>query len=107
MVGIHPHEERASVRVPEPRRDGRNIHAGLDGGGGEGIAKIMMRQQLDPELLAGPGEGLPRLAYRQNLTLGINVRNPVNGHAGGVLAAGVEFFQERSGRRFQRNLSVG
>jgi hypothetical protein len=38
MVGVHPHEERTAVRVPEPRRDGRNIHAGLDGGCGEGIA---------------------------------------------------------------------
>jgi hypothetical protein len=37
MVGIHPHEERAAVRVPEPRRDGRNIHAGLDGGCSERI----------------------------------------------------------------------
>jgi hypothetical protein len=38
MVGIHPHEERTAVRVPEPGRDGWNIHAGLDGGRGEGIA---------------------------------------------------------------------
>jgi hypothetical protein len=38
MVGVHPHEERTAVRVPEPRRDGRNIHAGLDGGRGERIA---------------------------------------------------------------------
>ncbi len=67
----------------------------------------MMRQQLDAEHLAGPGEGLSRLAYRQNLTLGINVRNPVNGHAGGGLAADVEFFQERSRRRYQPNLAVG
>lgn len=37
MVGVHPHQERTAVRVPEPRRDGRNIHAGLDGGRGEGI----------------------------------------------------------------------
>jgi len=67
----------------------------------------MMRQQLDAELLAGPGEGLSRLAYRQDPALGVNVRNTVNGHAGGVLAAGVEFFQERSGGRDQRNLAVG
>ena len=50
----------------------------------------MMRQQLDAELLAGPGEGLSRLAYRQDPALGVNVRNTVNGHAGGVLAAGVD-----------------
>lgn len=38
MVGIHPHEERTTIRVPDPRRDPRNIHPGLDGGRGEGIA---------------------------------------------------------------------
>jgi len=54
MVGIHPREERAAVRVPEPRRDGRNIHPGLDGDGGDGIAKIMMRDELDAKLSAGP-----------------------------------------------------
>lgn len=107
MVGIHPHEERAAVRVPEPRRDGRDIHTGLDGGRGEGVAQIMMRQQLDAESFAGRGEGLPRLAHRQDLALGVNQRNTVNGHAGGVLAAGVEFFQERSGCGNQRNLAVG
>jgi hypothetical protein len=67
----------------------------------------MMRQKLDAELLAGPGEGLPRLAYCKDFTLGVNVRNTVNGYAGGVLAARVEFFQERSRRRYQRNLAVG
>jgi hypothetical protein len=35
------------------------------------------------------------------------VRSTVNGHAGGVLAADVEFFQERSRRRYQPNLAVG
>lgn len=107
MVSINSHEERTAVRVPEPRRDGRNIHPGFDGGGGEGIAKIMMRQQLDAELLAGPGEGLPGLSHGQDLAFGVNLRNSVNGHADGVLVAGVEFLQERSRRRYQRNLAVG
>ncbi len=93
MVGIHPHEERAAVRVPEPCRDGRNIHPGFDGGRGEGIAQIMMREPFDAELFAGPGKGFSRLAHRQDLALGINVRNAVNGHTGGVLTAGVEFFR--------------
>lgn len=67
----------------------------------------MMRQQLDAELLAGPGEGLPGLADRQDFALGVNVRSTVNSYAGGVLAADVEFFQERSRRGYQPNLAVG
>jgi hypothetical protein len=62
MVGIHPHEKRTAVRVPEPCRNGRNIHAGLDGGRGEGIAQIMMREPFDAELFAGPGKGFRCLA---------------------------------------------
>jgi hypothetical protein len=67
----------------------------------------MMRQRFDAEFLAGPGKGLPGLAHRQDPALGVNVRNTVNGHAGGVLAANVEFLWERFRRRYQPNLAVG
>jgi hypothetical protein len=67
----------------------------------------MVRQQLDAEFLAGPGEGFRCLANATNLAARINACSAVNGDAGGVLVAGVEFFQERSGCRDKRNLAVG
>jgi len=106
MVGIHPHEERAAVRVPEPRRDGRDIHTGLDGGRGEGVAQIMMRQQLDAESFAGPGEGLPRLANAENLAARINACSAVNGDAGGIRAVrGKPFEQAGAALDFGKDLS--
>jgi hypothetical protein len=55
------------------------------------------------------GDGFLASPTAKTLPLGSMYGAPstINGHAGGVLAAGVEFFQERSGCRHQRDLAVG
>lgn len=42
VVGINPHEQCTAVRVPEPGRHGRNVHASLDCGRCEGVPQIMV-----------------------------------------------------------------
>lgn len=106
MVRIHPHQEGAPVRVTEPRCDGRNIYPGFDCGRREGIAQIMMCQPFDPCFLARSCEGLSCLANAENLAARVNGWVAVIGQAGGIRGATAEPFEQRPGRRDQRNLPI-
>ena len=93
--------------MPEPCGDRWNVYAGLDRGGGEGVAQIVMGQTFDAELLAGTRKRFPGLANRENLALEVSMAAVFNGRAGGKLAGSVKAFQQGLGRRNQRHFPIG
>ncbi len=50
QVSVRFHAQRAAVFVPQPPRDGRNIHATLDANRRKKMAQIVMRDSLHPDL---------------------------------------------------------
>ena len=95
MVCVNLHEQRAAIRVPKPCRHGRDIHAGLDREGREGVSQIVMRQPLHAEFPAGIRERSSGLANLQDLGRRVNLGNAISGRGGGLLHCRKEFFEQR------------
>src|SRR5208283_2023417 len=93
VMGINPHEQRASIGMAEPGSDGRYIDAGFDGLGCERIAKIMVRQALGIQLGACAVEASLRFSDRKNWRSRINLRLTVERHRGRFEAPGADFLQ--------------
>jgi hypothetical protein len=65
-VAVDLHRERPAVLVSEALRDGGDVHSGFDAGGGEEVAKIMVGDAAQTQLVRRTVHGILRGANLEN-----------------------------------------